>query len=500
MKIKHTRILGISALLATCLGFLSACGTDSNPFGSPVSGGNGANQAGANTGNVQLKLVLNKQLERSVVAGTTSIRLTGFDAKNVQVLTQTLPISTVVNLNNVPVTVVTLKVEYLNAGGTVVGESTLPVTITTGGIFIINDPNYDPVVLNVTTNFLSGTFTVTGADSGTVKGGILNGALTFDGQGRVTGGAITRKDATAQNSTTAFNVTGGTYTIAGDRNVDVSLTTDKFPLKVHGRASLDTLGESVYADMWGDNGSTDALSGFVYLQKQGVTGAGVTPGLYNLSGLSVGLFGTPGYYNGNITLAANGNITGGSFDGPTGSSSAVQGGTFTVTGTAISGSMQIAGAGTLTFTGSVGSDHYIAFNGVSSTSSDSLFFAGIPDQGSVSLPNVPSTMTLLGMRTVNGGLDGSSSISIGAGTLLGGGYTLYPATTVPIIPSSSALAQSTFTVGNNGVITGNSGASASQPVRLVRGFFSQTGSVYFGSLDGGQSALAGGQGFAVLAK
>lgn len=519
MSPRNWKMAALGSLLTVCIACIAACGTSDggsgffNPGGSGTSGTTGSSgttgtSSGttggptAQVGRLQLNLRQSgKEVKnRAVPSSFTSVRITGYDINNAVVFTETRPVANSILQPDVPVNVVTAQLEFLNSAGVVVGKSNLPVTITSGGTFVIEDPSYDNVVVAVTGNFLNGTYIVTGADSGTVKGGQLNGTLTFDGQGRVTNGTITRRDAIATSSTTVFRVSAGTYAITADRTVDVTLTTDRYALKLHGRASLNTLGESVYSDIFGDNGTNDALSGFVYLQKQGLASASVSSGQYNITGMGVGFFGTPGIYNGNLTMA-NGAITGGSLDGPTGSSFTVQSGSYSVSNGVLTGTAQLGGMGNLTFTGSVGSDNYISFNGLTSTSSDSLYFTGMPAQGLINLPNVPSTMSLVGMRTVQGGLDGSASISIGGGKLLGGAYTLYQAVTIPILPSSSTLTESSFVISDRGVVTGSSTASSDTPaVRLVRGFFSQDGSVYFGSLDSGQGALAGGQGYAVLAK
>lgn len=470
--------------------------------GSGTTGGTTTGGGGpvAQNGNVQMNLRVNAS--RGVPSSFTNLAITGLDANNQPVFQANSQVQATILIPNVPVNVVNLGLKYYNAAGTEVGTSTLPIALQPGATVIIDDPSYDNVTLNVTADFLSGTYLVSGADSGTVRGGLLSGQVTFDGQGRVTGGTITRRDASSPNGpATVFTVTGGTYSLAADRAVTARLTTDRYPLNLQGRGSLNTNGQSVYGELYGDNGSNDALSGFAYLQKQNVS-AQVKAGKYRLSGLSVAMFGTPGTYNGELDFAGNGTVTGGTFTGPTGSAVSVSNGTWAVSASgALTGALNFTQLGVVNMTGSVGSDNYLSFSGVSSSTSDFLYFAGMPDPGQVTFPNVPGAMGLAGMRMVTGGLAGSANLSIGAGQILGGSFTEQTATSVPIRPNSgNTLPTSTFTISPNGVVTG-AGEGTVGSVRLTRGLFSPDGSIFIGSLEAtGVGALAGGQTFAVLAK
>ncbi|MEW6279860.1 MAG: hypothetical protein AB1758_14625 [Candidatus Eremiobacterota bacterium] len=495
---KQWRVGVLSAFSLVILAFVVIACSESGTVPTGQAGAGGA--AGA-VGNVQLNLAINPN--RAIPASFDTAVVTGLDAANQVVFTSSLQVVSPLVIAQVPTNVVAIQVDFYSQG-TLVGRTTLGVTITANQTFIIDDPAYDDVVTG-TPQLVAGTYLLTGADSGTVVGGLLNGTVTLDGSGNVTGGTITRRDATAiPPVNTVFNLTGGTFSIGADRNLQATLITNSYQLVVKGRASTSSSAPAIYGVIYGHDGSTTALSGYVALQRSPVNvNAGTLRGTYGVAGISVGFFGNPGYYDGSLTFDGAGSITGGSLTLPTGGTQAVSAGNYAVGADgSLTGTLNVAGLGAVPLQGSVSLDGTFAANGLASTSNDFLFLAGMPPPGKpCTNPNMPSSITLTGMRTVTGGYQGTCTANIGAGKMLSGNFDTFAATAVPILVTNAPTGESTFTVDQNCIATGTSVPTGGQPaVRLVKGYFSQDGSLYFGSLDAGAGPLQGGHAFGVLVK
>lgn len=501
----------VALLLFVFCGVLTGCGgsdfqtTDS---GTPVqpSGAAVATPTPAQVGKIQLNAVLGKKSVSPVPANVTQYRYTGFDVNGKQQYASTVDKAASVTLSNVPVSVVSLKYELL-ASGQVVGSGVFAVVVTAGQIFVVNDPPFDPVVVGSNKLVAASTpYTMTGADAGLVKGGVVNGTLQFDGNGGVTGGQIVRMNANVVPPVPeTFNVSAGTYSISSSRNFTATLTTDRYPLTMSGQVSLKPAGGAIYSVVYGDNGSTDAMTAVVTLQVQssGFGNASLS-GAYASVGFEVSPFSANvGYNTGTLQFDGAGKVTGGTLTTAGGTALTVRAGSYAVAANGtVTATINFSGLGSVALSGAVGADSVLALAGVAPTQVDHIFVMCSPKPSVVGVVNVQPVMESVGLRSISGVIRGQALFNAGNNTITGGQYDEFDAIVAPISTTHSTFQAGSFTVTQAGDISGSRGAvSGDQPFQLVGGVFTVSQSVFFGGMQRAQgSALSSDQYLMILAK
>ena len=337
------------ALVLAGYGLILGCGGGSQNSNFVTVG-----NPGAATGGLQLNVPLEAARQAAtralnsytVPASVTQFRLTFFDDNNATVMTTTVDKAAVVTVANIPLTVTSVLYELLNGTGAVVGTGRFRIVITANQVYVVDPPPFDPVVTG-TAAMLSTNYYVAGCDTSTGIGGSISGNIAFDGNGNVVaGGQVLRIIANSPNPpiVETFNVTGGTYAVAANRDFTATLNTDQYPLAMSGRVTLQPAGGAVYASVYAQGGNvpTNAraakngffppLSAFTTLQvaSSGFSNASLSGTLmvaaFNPSALSD----FKGYLTGSIVADGAGNWTGGSLTTVDGTVFPIQGGTYTV--------------------------------------------------------------------------------------------------------------------------------------------------------------------------
>lgn len=420
-----------------------------------------------------------------VPSGVTHFHLIGYDLNRTEVYSTTVPKVSPVNLTGVPTTVASMRYELLQ-GGVVVGSGNFGLQIFDGQTTTINDPPFTLIVTGTNALLPAGQqYQVTGADSGTAGGGTLSGNVTFDGNGGVTAGTITRTNIfNVPNPTTAFNVTGGTYQISANRNFTATLNATPYNLTLRGQVSRSPAGGAIYAAIYG-NSDLDALSGVAVLQLNG-SGFSTSSlqGTFATNAFDV-TFSSPsvGFSAGVLQFDGAGNVTG-SLQGLGGADTWT--GTYTVSPTGVvNASLAVGGGTAFALQGAVGTDSVLTLAGATGNANlDQYFLISSPvTLGQSSVVNVQPTMYAVGMRSLTGGIAGVASFNAGNNTITGGAYDEFSARTLSIVTTTTPFEGGSFSVTTGGQLQGN--RQGSLPLQLVGGVFTQSQAVYFGTLIGG---------------
>jgi hypothetical protein len=122
---------------------------------------------------------VNHQLARTVTTFVTQFRFTGLNSSGDTVFgPTTVAVASQVVLTQVPVTVVTLRIEYLG-NGVVIGEFTTAVTVTEGGNTVLADPAWTDVAPG-TAGYGAATAVATAAGPFRLAAADLNGDGNLD--------------------------------------------------------------------------------------------------------------------------------------------------------------------------------------------------------------------------------------------------------------------------------------------------------------------------------
>lgn len=478
-RIGSPLLLAIAALVTITLVFVGCGGS-----GSSSSGGSTTTNAAPQPptfGSVTLVPSLATSKTNQVPTSVTQFRISGYDANKTLVYSATVPKASPVTLSNVPTTTVTLRYELLE-GSTVAGSGNFAVEVQDGQTTTVNDPPFTIEVTGTTALLKAGQrYEITGADSGTVTGGVLNGYVVFDGAGNVTSGQLTRTNVfNVPNATTVFNITGGTYQIASNRNFTASLSTSQYPLTLKGQVSRSPAGGAIYSAIYG-SGNGDALSGIAVVQidGSGFSAASVS-GPFATNAFNVA-FSSPavGYAAGTLEFDGAGHVTG-ALKG------AAWSGTYSVTSAgAVTANLTINGGSAFTLHGAVGTDSVLTLAGATGNANlDQYFMMASPVTLNAATVNVQPTMYTVGMRSLTGGIFGLATFNAGTNTVTGGSYDEYAARVAPVAMSTTNFLGGSFTVTAGGQLEG-SRDSSTNPLQLVGGVFTQSQAVYFGVLVGG---------------
>ena len=420
----------------------------------------------------------------SVPGTVTQFHIIGYDANLAEVYSTTVAKASPITLTGVPTTVVSLRYELL-AGTSLAGSGNFGVQIANGQTTTIYDPPFILIVVGSNSLLPAGQqYQVTGADSGTVTGGVLSGTLTFDGNGGVTSGTVTRTNIfSIPNPTTAFTVTGGTYQIGANRNFTATLTATPYNLTMRGQVSRSPAGGAIYASIYGSGGG-DALSGVSVMQING-TGFSLSSinGSFATNAFDIA-FSSPnvGFSAGTLTFDGAGNVTG-SLQGT--GSAATWSGTYTVSPAGVvSASLAVNGGTAFTMQGAVGADSVLALSGATANvNNDQYFMIASPVTTGNAVVNVQPTMYAVGMRSLTGGLAGVATFNAGGNTIVGGSYDEFSARVAPVTTSTTPFEGGSFSVTTGGQLQGSH--QGATPLQLVGGVFTQSQAVYFGVLVGG---------------
>lgn len=477
-----TSLILVALLMFTVAAIFVGCG-------STGTGGNSGTGSIVNpttpTGSVVLVPVLGSAKIYSVPPSVTQFRISGYDVNQNLVYSATVPKASPVTLRDVPTSVVTLRYELLS-NANVAGSGNFAVQVVNEQTTTIDNPPFTLIVVGTNALLPAGQrYEITGADSGTVSGGVLNGHLVFDGNGNITSGQITRTNIfSTPNPTTVFNVTGGTYQVAANRNFSATLNTNQYALTMRGQVSRSPAGGAIYAAVYG-SGNGDALSGLTTLQ---VNGSGFSAaslnGSFATNAFNVAFTSSDvGYSAGTLVFDGTGNVSG-SLQGR--GASAPWSGTYTVTPQGVvNATLTVNGGNAFSLQGAVGTDKVLTLAGATgNVNFDQYFLLASPVTLNAALVNVQPTMYTVGMRSLTGGLAGVASFNAGNNTVSGGSYDEYAARVSPVTTSNTPFQGGSFTVTAGGSLQGGNSAS-NNPLQLVGGVFTDSQAVFFGVLVGG---------------
>ncbi len=477
--------------------------------GGAAAGGNAGGAAaggaaqGGNVPNNLADIQLNLDLQPRQVPNTvTAIRVTGFNASGTQLLqTADLPLAAQILIEDVDPTIVILVVQLLQ-GTEVIGTFTQFVQLVANETFAIDDPDFFDQ-LTGTNGLTVGSYRITGA-SGAVGGGVIDGNVTLDGNGNITGGQIVKTNpfATlvgppATYLTTTYNITGGTYTIDAARNFHADMITDRIAeIDWDGRVTVTPAGDAVYTSFIGANTPTfDYMVGMAKLQKAqtGLSNASLN-GPFKVSGSGVvGFTANSGAEAADILFDGAGNLTGTVL----GNSAT---GTYNVAANGdVTGTVNIPGVSDFSLTGTMAGDGSVMLTAVATPAvagfQQFVFYAAPLPTATSSNDDLPNQIRFVGLRGGDGSL--LADMDITNVDLLGGVITnlqftkLYADTFVPIFPFPlvrevmGAVVGGSFSVNADGTLTGSM-----VQVNLTSGQFCPNRTVMHGIVDGRPNAAS----------